>query len=165
MATPHEMEPLSRAVSQIDLNTALRTLKDSDNTPWIPSNREKSKVDLTKYSRDEIIQIRTGTENNPIDRAEHSYNSKPDPHAVVTPPYLSYPKVPPPTPATRATVPEEPVAELPIIVEDAEDKLQEVEKKKKKKSKKKAPAATGFEGPLHLQICNIFTHKLSRILR
>lgn len=170
MALPQEIEPLSRAVSQIDLNQALNVLKDSSNTPRVLLDREKSKSELPKYSADEIIQIRTGTENNPIDHVEHAYISKPDFLGAVPPPYLSYPKVPPPTPATNATVPKTTVSELSIVEEDVEEKVEEKDeevkkKKKKSSSKKKKTPATGFEGLLLFQILLITTDAALRILR
>lgn len=142
MATPMEDEAayLSRAVSDIDLRAALKEVQSN-----IQTKAEKRKS-CPKYSAEEIINLRTGTEKDLVNHAEFDYISKPNLHDVATPYYLTYPRVPPPTPATLETGLQVADSAEPLVAK--EDIVAPVDAKKKKKSSgknKKAPP-TGFEG-------------------
>lgn len=153
MSSPHHDSPLSRAISEIDLNAALRTVKAQADSGL-------------RYTKDHLKKLRTGTEKNPIDHIEHVEIHRPD-AGIVTPPYLIVPDVPPPTPATpiftapatvhtvnTSTDPAadaavadptfDPAAEIAAAVPKPE--VEKVKKKKKSSGANKKGPVSGFEG-------------------
>jgi hypothetical protein len=124
--------PLSRAISEVDLNAALKNIK-------------KQAESGIRYTKDQIIGLRSGNEKNTVDHVEFADIARQKQNGVVTPPYLAVPKVPPPTPAT-------PVAPADSTNMGSEDDgavqpaQAEQPKKKKSSGKNKKPPPTGYEG-------------------
>lgn len=162
MATPIEDEAahLSRAVSDIDLRAALKEIQSNI------QNKVEKRKSCPKYSAEEIIGLRTGTEKDLINHVEFDYISRPKLHDVPSPHYLAYPRVPPPTPAGPETTLQVVGAAEPLGADENATAPSDAKKKKKKSSgkNKKAPP-TGFEGLSQLGAIQTTTNKMPRVLR
>lgn len=138
MSSPPDGVPLSRAISNVDLNAALEAVQTQVDTGL-------------RYTKDTLFALRpkSQTEKN-VDHVEVTeVTSSPDGEGLMTPPGLTCPKPPPPTPAT----PENRVQAAGTESAKTNVNVAEVAPKKKKKSSgknKKAPA-TGFEGTSSLK--------------
>ncbi|CZT45504.1 uncharacterized protein RSE6_05820 [Rhynchosporium secalis] len=137
MSSPPNDVSLSRAVSEIDLNAALKVVQ------------EQGEIG-SRYSQDALLSLRPKIPFEKKD-AEHVevVELSSDTEGLITPPYQSYPKPPPPTPATPldgAYVNEVEGADTdatdapPVVVAEQPKK-----KKKKSSGKNKKPNPTGFE--------------------
>jgi hypothetical protein len=137
MSTPPETT-LHRAISELDLNAKLESVQ-AQGGPGL------------RYTQDELLNLRPEAEKyfEHVEVAELN--------GVKTPPYLTCPAPPPPTPAS----PESsltPTQNGHLDSAGANGALSPIAeaspKKKKKKSggkgKNKKPAPTGFEGTCHL---------------
>ncbi len=138
--------PLSRAVSELDLNAALATVQTLQRTGL-------------RYTPETLMSLRskTGTydEHSEVTRAEQVADG------VKTPPDHLCSNPPPPTPATPEialesgeglkVTNEDPNASLTPAATDAPKK----KKKKSGKGKSKKPPANGFEGTV-LALMSIF---------
>lgn len=133
MTDQHEGSSLSRAVSSLDLNAALAATQ--------------KKLRDGSYSPAELLKLRSGSE----ECEKEDDQDKPSKAGILTPPDLTCPNPPPPTPEVTHSIDS-------VANDLAEDDLNEQgiqvvpagsEAKKKKKSKSKAnkkPKPTGFEG-------------------
>ena len=143
MSSPPSDAHLSRAISEIDLNAALRAVQAQGETG-------------PRYSADTLLALRPKTSQDK--HAEHVEVAEisPDTEGLMTPPYHAYPKPPPPTPATpingaQANVGEAASTDVPSTNGSGPVVVADQPKKKKKKSSGKNRKAnpTGFEG-IHL---------------
>lgn len=140
MVTPEDAQAaLSRAISDIDLNKALKEVQNQ------PEN--------LRYTAKDLLSLRPEKDNG--ERVEATEVGCPTPDGVMTPPFSSCPKPPPPTPATPINythinssdehAKEDkgciPGTSLPSVIAGPEKK-----KKKKSSGKFRKPAPTGFEG-------------------
>lgn len=138
MVTPDDAQAaLSRAISDIDLNKALKEVQNK------PEN--------LRYTAKDLLSLRPG--KNDGEHVEVAEVRLPD--GVMTPPFAPCPNPPPPTPATPSNASNVnssnerakedknsiPGTSLPSMIADPEKK-----NKKKSSGKNRKLAATGFEG-------------------
>jgi hypothetical protein len=134
--TGHHEKKLSRAVSQVDLATALTSL---------PKEQENS----VRYTQEELLGLRPKDKKKNGARVEFVEVGSPPTDGVMTPPNFVAPAPPPPTPASPGTPPtldegvlKEKANGLAPLVAEGEKK----KKKKKSSGKNRKAAPTGFEG-------------------
>ncbi len=144
MSSPPDGVCLSRAISNADLNAALEAVQTRVGT-------------ALHYSKDTLLALRPKIQaENDLKHVEVTgVASPPDGEGLVTPPGLTCPKPPPPTPATPENGLQAAVIEstkIGAVVTEA------APKKKKSSGKNKKAAATGFEGKSSLGLYNTRVH-------
>lgn len=140
MSSPPNDVHLSRAISEIDLNDALKAVQAQAETG-------------PRYSKDTLLALRPKSKFEKDAEHVEVADVSPDTEGLMTPPYHSYPKPPPPTPATRingvsVNGVEATAAATDVTKPSAPPSVVVVEQPKKKKSSGKNRKAnpTGFEG-------------------
>ncbi|KAH6723035.1 Argonaute siRNA chaperone complex subunit Arb1-domain-containing protein [Leptodontidium sp. MPI-SDFR-AT-0119] len=143
MSSPPNDVSLSRAISEIDLNVALKAVQAQAETG-------------PRYTKDTLLALRPKIKSEKDVEHVEIAEVSPDTEGLMTPPYHAYPKPPPPTPATpingasvgaSANGIEAADTNVANINGSAPVVVAEQPKKKKKKSsgKNKKPNPTGFE--------------------
>lgn len=151
MSSPPNDVSLSRAISEIDLNVALKAVQAQAETG-------------PRYTKDTLLALRPKIKSEKDVEHVEIAEVSPDTEGLMTPPYHAYPKPPPPTPATpingasvgaSANGTEAADTNVANINGSAPVVVAEQPKKKKKKSsgKNKKPNPTGFEG-IYLFMCD-----------
>ncbi|KAK6583808.1 hypothetical protein PZA11_003538 [Diplocarpon coronariae] len=132
MSSPPEDVSLSRAISQIDLKTALNAVQTQAATGL-------------QYTRDTMLSVRPkDAPRNNTERVEVA--AIPSPEGIMTPPYKDSPAPPPSTPATPVHGAGNTVADAPKVQTVVGAAAPKKKKKNKKSSgKNKKPPPTGFE--------------------
>ncbi|KAK0120671.1 hypothetical protein ONS96_010872 [Cadophora gregata f. sp. sojae] len=139
MSSPPNHGHLSRAISEIDLNAALKAVQAQGEIG-------------PRYSQDTLLALRPKTTDEKHTEHVGVAEISPDTEGLMTPPYHAYPKPPPPTPATPingppangveatdSSVPST-IGSIPVVVADQAKK-----KKKKSSGKNRRANPTGFE--------------------
>ncbi|KAI6712013.1 hypothetical protein JHW43_005470 [Diplocarpon mali] len=131
MSSPPEDVSLSRAISQIDLKTALNAVQTQAATGL-------------QYTRDTMLSVRPkDAPRNNMERVEVA--AIPSPEGIMTPPYKDSPAPPPSTPATPVHGAGNTVADAPKVQTVVGAAAPKKKKNKKSSGKNKKPPPTGFE--------------------